>query len=359
MECMDGGELYERLTSAGHYSEGVAASTMRQMILAMYYLHSHNVVHRDLKPENFLYTAKDSDHLKLADFGFASRWGPCKTMSSAIGSPDFIAPEILSGSYTEKVDMWSLGIIAVEMMTGSTPWEGIRDEVLEKISEGKPQYPKSFWQLSEQCRDFVSKLLEKDATKRLSAAEAMIHPWVTSGVEDHAQIDSAVRKRLQSFARAPRLRRACLSMMAWSLSGKEREEYESQFAALDRDGNGTVTLDELKLALASSGGDLGHMEAEQLFKSLDMNGDGEIGFTEFLAAVLPESAREDGALVHRAFDHLDADGSGVITAEELSPVVDGSPESKQELETDMSGKSSLTLDDFKACLLGHKLKTAS
>jgi len=104
MEYMSGGELWTRLNSQANkqYSEQVAADTTRQMLLAVAYLHSHQVVHRDLKLENFLYEKEDSDHVKLIDFGFARFWDGRTMMHYFCGTPSYIAPEVVERSYTEK-----------------------------------------------------------------------------------------------------------------------------------------------------------------------------------------------------------------------------------------------------------------
>jgi calcium-dependent protein kinase len=127
MEYMAGGELYERLASKKMYSEEAAAKALHQMLLAVAYLHAHNICHRDLKLENFLYESKDHSHLKLIDFGFSKIFSGGKQMSKACGSLHYVAPEVLAHAYTEKADMWSIGVMSHMLLTGSPVFRG-RDD---------------------------------------------------------------------------------------------------------------------------------------------------------------------------------------------------------------------------------------
>eukprot|EP00931_Biecheleriopsis_adriatica_P048899 TRINITY_DN28260_c0_g1_i1.p1 TRINITY_DN28260_c0_g1~~TRINITY_DN28260_c0_g1_i1.p1 ORF type:complete len:273 (+),score=40.84 TRINITY_DN28260_c0_g1_i1:31-849(+) len=122
MECMGGGELFARLSKSKRFSEYDASRAVEQMLLAVNYLHSHGVVHRDLKLENFLYETEGSDHLKLIDFGFSKVWDPNTSMKQSCGTLDYVAPEVLAGSYCKQCDMWSLGVIAFILLFGYMPF---------------------------------------------------------------------------------------------------------------------------------------------------------------------------------------------------------------------------------------------
>lgn len=106
MECMLGGELFDRVVKRKRFTEKDAAKAVYQMLLAVNYIHSHDVVHRDIKLENFLYEAQDSDHLKLIDFGFSKIWQPNTTMAVSCGTLAYVAPEVLEKSYTSQCDLW-------------------------------------------------------------------------------------------------------------------------------------------------------------------------------------------------------------------------------------------------------------
>merc|ERR1719215_476798 len=109
MECAEGGELFARLVEKKRFSEAEASDALRQMLLALNYIHSHGIVHRDVKLENFIYDRHG--HLKLIDFGFSKMWAASanENMGDSLGTLAYAAPEVLQENYTSQCDMWSLG----------------------------------------------------------------------------------------------------------------------------------------------------------------------------------------------------------------------------------------------------------
>jgi len=180
MECCQGGELFQRLTETGVFPDAEATEATRQMLRATDHLHSLSVVHRDLKPENFLYKRKEMDGkdfcLKLIDFGFATVWDdPKQPMTVPCGSIPYISPDVLSeGGYTDKCDLWSLGIIVWLLLVGYTPFVGDGRTALARIRTGAPDWRcRNRWDVvAEDAVNFVKKLLDKDPERRLSAREA-------------------------------------------------------------------------------------------------------------------------------------------------------------------------------------------
>merc|ERR1719265_1112560 len=110
MECAGGGELFEHVTKKKRFSEYEASDALRQMLLALNYIHSHGIVHRDVKLENFIFDSKSSGHLKLIDFGFSKMWDQTsgEKMKQSLGTLAYAAPEVLNRSYTSQCDLWSL-----------------------------------------------------------------------------------------------------------------------------------------------------------------------------------------------------------------------------------------------------------
>jgi calcium-dependent protein kinase len=139
MELCSGKELYYRLVQRKVFTERDAADTTYQMLLAVQYLHANKVVHRDLKLENFLYENESAEaKLKLIDFGFSKIWvDPTSRMHQMCGSVAYVAPEVLNGSYTDKCDLWSLGVIVFMLLSGQPPFFGNEDRMLAKIEKGQ------------------------------------------------------------------------------------------------------------------------------------------------------------------------------------------------------------------------------
>ena len=119
----------------GHFTEGLAATLFSQMASAVAYLHSRNIAHRDLKPENFLFGMEsDFNSLKLIDFGLAKTVTTSSELSTKTGTCYYVSPETLRGSYNEKCDVWSLGVILFMMLSGYPPFDGDTDrEILDSV----------------------------------------------------------------------------------------------------------------------------------------------------------------------------------------------------------------------------------
>jgi len=352
MEFMEGGELYDRLAARKQYTEELAAATTWQMLLPIAYLHQNKIVHRDLKLENFLYERKDSDELKLIDFGFAKFWRGPQTMHQACGSVHYVAPEVLAHSYTEKADCWSIGIIVYMLLIGSPPFHGSDDVVLEKIKTGKPQWSSRFPKLSKTARSFIQALLVKNPEERMSIAECLEHPWVRDRDTREVPIDVDTLRSLRTYAHATHFKRACLSMMAWSLAREDREHLRQEFKSMDANNDGTVTLPEFKKIMVNNF-DISSHEAEHLFESLDVDNDHQLSYTEFLAAALQGRVAIHEDLVRDSFQRFDTDRSGMITVTDLRQVLGREFEGVEVealLHQVVGQKDAVSYDDFLAYL---------
>lgn len=188
MEYMPGGMLYDILANEGYFSEKNAANVMRDLLESVRCLHANDIVHRDIKPENVLAVNKKWPlKVKLADFGLAdfvleNSFGE-KSTCGMYGTPFFVAPEVMRAeTYTPAVDIWSLGVLAYNMLSGKLPFDGNNiKEVLRRVRAGRYTFPAEEWQdISAEAKDFIRGLLELDPKKRLTAREALAHPWVTS-----------------------------------------------------------------------------------------------------------------------------------------------------------------------------------
>ncbi|XP_074263601.1 serine/threonine-protein kinase PEPKR2-like [Silene latifolia] len=178
MELCSGGRLVDQMTKEGRYSEQRAANVMKELMLVIKYCHEMGVVHRDIKPENILLTS--SGKMKLADFGLAVRVSGGQSLTGVAGSPAYVAPEILSGSYKEKVDIWSAGILFHALLTGGLPFKGDSlEEVFEAIKSTKLDFHFGIWQsVSKPARDLIGKILTRDVSSRFSADDVLGHPFI-------------------------------------------------------------------------------------------------------------------------------------------------------------------------------------
>ncbi|EOY15369.1 hypothetical protein QUC31_000508 [Theobroma cacao] len=177
MELCSGGRLIDQMAE-GQYSEQRAANIFKDVMLVIKYCHEMGVVHRDIKPENILLTT--SGTIKLADFGLAMRISKGQTLSGLAGSPAYVAPEVLSGNYSEKVDIWSAGVLLHALLVGVLPFQGDSlKAVFEAIKNVNLDFHSGIWEsVSKPARDLLARMLTRDVSSRITADEVLRHPWI-------------------------------------------------------------------------------------------------------------------------------------------------------------------------------------
>lgn len=190
MECMEGGELFQRIQERAEnaFTEREAASIIRDICEAILHLHNMDIAHRDLKPENLLYTKPDDEGiLKLTDFGFAKETNLQKSLQTPCYTPYYAAPEILScEKYDKSCDMWSLGVIMYILLCGYPPFYSNHGLALspgmkKRIRAGQYDFPAEEWNdISSDARDLIKKLLNTDPNERLTIEQVMQHPWIAA-----------------------------------------------------------------------------------------------------------------------------------------------------------------------------------
>jgi serum/glucocorticoid-regulated kinase 2 len=167
MEFFRGGELFFHLRKMKRFTEEQSRLFVAEVALALGHLHSLGFIYRDLKPENIL--MDDNGHLCLTDFGLAKHLNPNESTHSFVGTPEYLAPEMIEGTgHGKSVDWWCLGIFLYELTVGVTPfYSGNVDEMYHKIVNAKIKFPP---RLSEECKDLITKLLIRDPNGRLGAS---------------------------------------------------------------------------------------------------------------------------------------------------------------------------------------------
>lgn len=197
LELLQGGELFSRIVGRGSYTEKDASQLIRKLAKTMSYLHSQGIVHRDLKPENIVFAStKDDSEFKLIDFGLAKILAdPTTVLKTPVGTPFYIAPEILDRQgYTLACDAWSIGVIAYILLCGFPPFLAqetpSNSELFSLIKHGSYGFPDPYWTgISDQAKDFVSRLLVTDPAKRMTVPQMLVHPWL-SGVSPTKPLSS-------------------------------------------------------------------------------------------------------------------------------------------------------------------------
>ncbi|KAL3088858.1 hypothetical protein niasHS_009150 [Heterodera schachtii] len=182
-EFMSGGELFEKVSSEhNRMTEEESRNYVRQVCEALQHMHEMSYVHLDLKPENIMFQTKQSDRLKLIDFGLATKLDPSKGVKVTTGTAEFASPEVVLGKDVSfYTDMWSVGVLAFILLSGLSPFGGENDdETLENVKkcDWNMDDEPSFEGISDEAKDFIRRLLILDPKERMSVHQALDHPWL-------------------------------------------------------------------------------------------------------------------------------------------------------------------------------------
>merc|ERR1712050_399501 len=192
-EFLDGGELFDRIMECQSFSEEMASTIMEQILSAVVYLHKHGFIHRDLKPENIIFETKDpKSKIKVIDFGTSCHYEKGSKLKKKLGTPYYIAPEVLKRNYDEKCDVWSSGVIMYILLCGYPPFNGPNDKIIfQRVLEGKFAFPEEDWNgISKQAKDLIKKMLCYDPAKRSHTAECLQHEWFKIKMQPQTSVNS-------------------------------------------------------------------------------------------------------------------------------------------------------------------------
>uniref|UniRef100_A0A9L0ST08 calcium/calmodulin-dependent protein kinase n=1 Tax=Equus caballus TaxID=9796 RepID=A0A9L0ST08_HORSE len=183
-DLVTGGELFEDIVAREYYSEADASHCIQQILEAVLHCHQMGVVHRDLKPENLLLASKlKGAAVKLADFGLAIEVeGEQQAWFGFAGTPGYLSPEVLrKDPYGKPVDLWACGVILYILLVGYPPfWDEDQHRLYQQIKAGAYDFPSPEWDtVTPEAKDLINKMLTINPSKRITAAEALKHPWIS------------------------------------------------------------------------------------------------------------------------------------------------------------------------------------
>lgn len=355
LEHCSGGDLYTR----GPYSEKDACKITENLFSAVSHMHKHGITHRDLKFENVLFESRDDDaEIKIIDFGLANKGVNAseETMTEGVGTMYTLAPEVLTGLYTSKVDIWSLGVMSFMLLSGTKPFnERRRSKMIAKIRTASYTFQPEVWDnLSDASKEFVKSLIIADPDMRPKADEALKHPWLESqGISDvavDAKTIGNVLDCITEYGETSEFKKVALMVIAHKTTTTDIVELRKVFETYDTSKDGIISLEEFKAAMTSTG-DYSEEEITKMFYTIDRDLSGGIYYTEFLAATLEARGRIVEEKLADAFDRMDCDDTGYISRQNLEDFL-GSESTDTKVdqlikEVDLDGDGKISFKEFK------------
>ncbi|KAM6957155.1 myosin light chain kinase, smooth muscle [Aplochiton taeniatus] len=219
LEFIAGGELFERIVDDNYeHTEASSVHYMQQILEGIGYMHQQDIVHLDLKPENIVCVNHTGTFIKIIDFGLASKLDPSVPLKVMHGTPEFVAPEVISYEpVCHASDMWSIGVISFILLSGESPFQGNSDaESLALVTAAQYEFDEdSFEDITDQAKDFISSLLNKDTRRRMSCEEALAHPWMAAFVSaDPSTTKSLSKEKMKRFLAKQKWKKAGKALLA-------------------------------------------------------------------------------------------------------------------------------------------------
>jgi calcium-dependent protein kinase len=356
-----GGELYTKLRIANRFKEKLVRNIMRQILSAVYYCHSKNIIHRDLKPQNILIEDEEEFVIKIIDFGTSEIFNKNKT-KACIGTILYMAPEVIKHSdYNKKYDLWSCGVIMYYLLFGELPFQGTtEEEIFDKIKNSPITFHDEIWdEVSDNAKDLIIGLLERNINKRLSAEEALEHSFFQGEKERNIPKRSLLKICNNVFAyNADKvIHKAVLALILQAINqDKEIKELRSYFKIIDKNLDGRISINDLVDQFSRLIGEEDAIEVVQrLFILLDKND--YIEFEEFLLASLDKDLLLSEKNLTTVFKLIDYNQDGKICNFDLKSILKDT--NNQEInriisEHDQNKDGILDFSEFKEMMM--KLK---
>ncbi|XP_064844465.1 myosin light chain kinase, smooth muscle-like isoform X2 [Oncorhynchus masou masou] len=266
MEFIAGGELFERIVDDSFvHTEPASVHYMQQIVEGIGYMHQQNIIHLDLKPENIVCVDHTGTRIKIIDFGLASKLDPSTPLKVMHGTPEFVAPEVIGYEPVSlATDMWSIGVICYILLSGESPFQGNSEaETLALVTGAQWEFDEeSFEEITDQAKDFISSLLNKEPRCRISCEEALVHSWIAEPISaDPSTTKCLSKEKMKRY----------LAKQKWKKTGKALLALKRMALLSKADGPGSPTIPAEDSPLSP--------EAEQALQSLEVKLQGRPQFS--------------------------------------------------------------------------------
>ena len=323
MELCEGNDSYQQIVKKEKCDEKKVVSLIAKVLLGIAHCHSRGVTHRDLKPENILYESNSPDaEIKIIDFGLSRKYSKDVKLHSVLGTPYYVAPEVLKGSYDQKCDIWSIGAMTYLLLCGKPPFNGSTDkEIFNSILNSDVKFDTPIWNnVSNNAKSFVRLCLEKNSAKRPNVIKALDHPWFTNVLNATHRLQNLredVLMNIKNYNIKKKFKQMIIKHLLTSMNRDELKIYKNAFFAIDFTHNGCIEPHELKKAFELKKIAITEEEINHLFKIMDQNLKGAIDFTEFLMAGFDREQLFTNEKLTKAFNYFDINNSGFIENNDL------------------------------------------
>ena len=304
MEYLKGHDL-DKIIALKNYTgfdEKNMCQIVQQLLKALSFIHSKNIIHRDIKPENILFSNKRNySSLKLIDFGLATF---SQQDHKSVGTPFYMSPETICGNSTFQSDIWSVGVIVYQMLTSKLPFEvGENDnnnQILYNKIKNEDYNKKNLKDVecSAEAKDFIDKSLKKDLKDRLNTQEALDHPWIHKFCHNNAEaniINNDTIRLLLDFGKKTLLQKEIYFYIAKVSNESDIDKYKKLFNQLDINNMGSLSLEEIKEVFEQNGVEVEESVLVEIFDGLNFHKEERINYSEFLSAMVSSKnfAKED------------------------------------------------------------------
>lgn len=321
-----GTSMYNRLLKDGLHSEQNCAFYMQQIFSVLKYLHKKKIAFLDIKLENLIFSnSSNSSELKLVNFHLARILAPGQTLTQRVGSPYYLAPEVINGNYTEKCDLWSAGVLLYVLLSGNSPFTGKTERgITESILRGSFTFSGNVWNgISDAAKNLIIQLLKFNPDERIPIENVMNHPWLSAIVpKSPSREDSAqYLVNLSSFQSSLEIKKVFLRYIStFFITNEERDDLFELFNYFDKDKNGMISRSELKEGFYRLFGNRIKKidsEIDRIIEEIDLDKSGEICYNEFVAAAMGKQKLMAKARMQAVFNKIDKNSNGKIEIDEI------------------------------------------
>jgi calcium-dependent protein kinase len=353
-----GGPILEQITAIRDYSEGKVASLVKQLISAVTYCHQHRVMHRDLSPDTVILDPSATPlSLKITDFGVLSFIDVHKSLSGRFGTVYYCAPEVFSGVYDERCDLWSCGVIMHVLLMGYPPFQGLSDRETQVLIEEEiiNFHDSKYGNVSESAKNLLHRLLIKAPSHRITGEETIAHQWFRELIAGPgAALDAEVVQRMMRFKGECQLKDALFTFICNNmLTEEDIKTLREAFIALDKNGDGKLSREEVIAGMQGSAPfGVSDLSINTLFDNIDRDHSGYIDYSEFLRSALAAEKLTRKDVLRNAFKMIDKDGNGFISMQEIACLLDENSQNWGEIirEADKNGDGLIDMMEFEALL---------